>query len=171
MAAGDGIAEAAEPKPGAGGHSDDAEELAGPGRLHPPMRNKTGGQDNPTSEDAQVGHDPDEAQGKSRVGVDSAFDPLFHFAGHFDLAPVQKQEAQIEHEDKAGQLHDRLHFGAGEEGGESGEGQRAVDDFHCDRAETDHQGPEQPSPRSFVHDGEVNRPDRHGEEKTAQKSG
>ena len=65
----------------------------------------------------------------------------------------------------------RLHPRAGEQGGESGEGQRAINHLHRHRPEADQQRPDQPAPRPFVHDGQVDRPDRDGEQKPAEKTG
>ena len=63
-----------------------------------------------------------------------------------------------------------LHHRAGEQGGESRERQRAINHLHRHRPEADHQRPEQPAPRPFVDDGEVDRADRHGEEETRTES-
>src|SRR4051812_27989334 len=80
-------------------------------------------------------------------------------------------DAQIKHENKAGQFHGRFHIAFLEEGSKTSEGEETVKHFTSSGSESDQQRPEKALARAFVHDGEVDRPDRNRQQQSTDEAG
>src|SRR6266850_14795 len=90
--------------------------------------------------------------------------------GLLDGFHEQKLHAEEKHEHKAEQFHARLDIPSRKERSKTSESNKAVKYFPSGRSQADHKCPKEPASGAFVHDGEIDRPNRNGKNEPAQKA-
>ena len=146
-----------------------AEDFAGDVFGNPFVGDEGGGEGDPKEKDGRVAEDADEADPKSGVGMESVFDDI-DGAGVFGHVAGEKVfDAEEKHEHEADEFHASFDDGAGEEAGESSEGDAAIDGVHDHGAEADGDAPEEAAAGAFVDDGAIDGADWDADKKAADE--
>ena len=179
VAARNAVAQRAKPGVRAQRHAADARNLGGQRVFKPVMRHDVRGQHNPRQQNANIAHHAHEAGHERRVRMpffaEARLDFLrggvqLHRHAHGLRHEKFRADEQQEHEGE--QFHGRLDGADGEERRKSREGDGAVNQFHRRRAEADEHRPAEAALRTFVEDGEVDRPDGNcGEQQRGDETG
>ena len=99
--------------------------------------------------------------------MEAVLDHLNTFQGGWQRPGEQVFQSKEQHEEKAGELHERAKQLRREEARKSRKCYRAVDHLHDDCSKADPKAPPKAATRTLIDNGDINRPHRDGNDKAA----
>ena len=78
--------------------------------------------------------------------------------------------SKVEEKQETKEFHGGFHDFGREQSGKACESHAAIDQVHRHSAEPNHKRPEETAARALIHDGDINRADRNGDDKPTDQS-